>query len=143
MIRNNIETLIAEAMKNKDTVRLSVLRLIKTEFVKAEKDGKNVDEATEAVMLTKMVAQREDAIKQFTEANRNDLVEEETAQLQILKEFAPKAVSEEEIKEALQKMVDDGMEPSMKNMKEFISRIKIIYPTANGKIVSDFIKSLS
>jgi uncharacterized protein YqeY len=142
MIRNNIETLIAEAMKNKDTVRLSVLRLIKTEFVKAEKDGKNVDEATEAVMLTKMVAQREDAIKQFTEANRNDLVEEETAQLQILKEFAPKAVSEEEIKEALQKMVDDGLEPSMKNMKEFISRIKIIYPTANGKIVSDFIKSL-
>lgn len=143
MIRNNIETLIAEAMKNKDTVRLSVLRLIKTEFVKAEKDGKNVDEATEAVMLTKMVAQREDAIKQFTEANRNDLVEEETAQLQILKEFAPKAVSEEEIKEALQKMVDDGLEPSMKNMKEFISRIKMIYPTANGKIVSDFIKSLS
>lgn len=142
MIRNNIETLIAEAMKNKDTVRLSVLRLIKTEFVKAEKDGKNIDEATEAVMLTKMVAQREDAIKQFTEANRNDLVEEETAQLQILKEFAPKAVSEEEIKEALQKMVDDGLEPSMKNMKEFISRIKIIYPTANGKIVSDFIKSL-
>ena len=142
MIRNNIETLIAEAMKNKDTVRLSVLRLIKTEFVKAEKDGKNIDEATEAVMLTKMVAQREDAIKQFTEANRNDLVEEETAQLQILKEFAPKAVSEDEIKEALQKMVDDGLEPSMKNMKEFISRIKIIYPTANGKIVSDFIKSL-
>lgn len=142
MIRNNIETLIAEAMKNKDTVRLSVLRLIKTEFVKAEKDGKNIDEATEAVMLTKMVAQREDAIKQFTEANRNDLVEEETAQLQILKEFAPKAVSEEEIKEALQKMVDDGLEPSMKNMKEFISRIKVIYPTANGKIVSDFIKSL-
>ena len=142
MIRNNIETLIAEAMKNKDTVRLSVLRLIKTEFVKAEKDGKNIDEATEAVMLTKMVAQREDAIKQFTEANRNDLVEEETAQLQILKEFAPKAVSEDEIKEALQKMVDDGLEPSMKNMKEFISRIKVIYPTANGKIVSDFIKSL-
>ena len=142
MIRNNIETLIAEAMKNKDTVRLSVLRLIKTEFVKAEKDGKNIDEATEAVMLTKMVAQREDAIKQFTEANRNDLVEEETAQLQILKEFAPKAVSEDEIKEALQKMVDDGLEPSMKNMKEFMSRIKAIYPTANGKIVSDFIKSL-
>lgn len=142
MIRNNIETLIAEAMKNKDTVRLSVLRLIKTEFVKAEKDGKNIDEATEAVMLTKMVAQREDVIKQFTEANRNDLVEEETAQLQILKEFAPKAVSEDEIKEALQKMVDDGLEPSMKNMKEFISRIKVIYPTANGKIVSDFIKSL-
>lgn len=142
MIRNNIETLIAEAMKNKDTVRLSVLRLIKTEFVKAEKDGKNIDEATEAVMLTKMVAQREDAIKQFTEANRNDLVEEETAQLQILKEFAPKAVSEDEIKEALQKMVDDGLEASMKNMKEFISRIKVIYPTANGKIVSDFIKSL-
>lgn len=142
MIRNNIETLIAEAMKNKDTVRLSVLRLIKTEFVKAEKDGKTIDEATEAVMLTKMVAQREDAIKQFTEANRYDLVEEETAQLQILKEFAPKAVSEEEIKETLQKMVDDGLEPSMKNMKEFISRIKVIYPTANGKIVSDFIKSL-
>ena len=141
MIRNNIETLIAEAMKNKDAVRLSVLRLIKTEFVKAEKDGKTIDEATEAVMLTKMVAQREDSIKQFAEAKRYDLVECETAELDILKEYAPKPVSDDDIKEALQKMVDDGLEPSMKNMKEFMSRIKIIYPTANGKVVSDFIKN--
>lgn len=141
MIRNNIETLIAEAMKNKDAVRLSVLRLIKTEFVKAEKDGKTIDEATEAVMLTKMVAQREDSIKQFAEAKRYDLVEGETAELDILKEYAPKPVSDDDIKEALQKMVDDGLEPSMKNMKEFMSRIKIIYPTANGKVVSDFIKN--
>lgn len=141
MIRNNIETLIADAMKNKDTVRLSVLRLIKTEFVKVEKDGKTIDEATEAVMLTKMVAQREDAIKQFAEAKRYDLVEDETAELDILKEYAPKPVSDDDIKEALQKMVDNGLEPSMKNMKEFMSRIKVIYPTANGKVVSDFIKN--
>lgn len=143
MLRGNIETLIAEAMKNKDAVRLSVLRLIKTEFVKAEKDGKTIDEATEAIMLTKMVAQREDAIKQFAEAKRDDLVADETAQLIILKEFAPKAVSDEEIKEELQKMVDEGLEPSMKNMKEFMSRIKAIYPTVNGKVVSDFVKSFS
>ena len=56
MIRNNIETLIAEAMKSKDTVRLSVLRMVKSEFVKAEKDGNTIDEATEATMLSKMVA---------------------------------------------------------------------------------------
>ena len=143
MLRENIETLIAEAMKNKDAVRLAVLRLIKTEFVKAEKDGKTIDEATEAVMLTKMVAQREDSIKQFAEAKRDDLVANETAQLLILKEFAPKVVSDDEIKSELQKMVDDGLEPSMKNMKEFMSRIKAIYPTANGKVVSDFVKSFS
>ena len=143
MLRKNIETLIAEAMKNKDAVRLAVLRLIKTEFVKAEKDGKTIDEATEAVMLTKMVAQREDSIKQFAEAKRDDLVANETAQLLILKEFAPKVVSDDEIKSELQKMVDDGLEPSMKNMKEFMSRIKAIYPTANGKVVSDFVKSFS
>ena len=105
MIRNNIETLIAEAMKSKDTVRLSVLRMVKSEFVKAEKDGKTIDEATEATMLSKMVASREDTIRQFAEANRNDLVEAETAELNILKEYAPKPVSDEDIREALQKMV--------------------------------------
>ena len=143
MIRHNIETLIAEAMKNKDAVRLSVLRMVKSEFVKAEKDGKTIDEATEATMLSKMVAQREDTIRQFAEAKRNDLVEGETAELNILKEYAPKPVSDDDIKDALKKMVDDGLEPSMKNMKEFMNRIKSIYPTANGKVVSDFIKSLA
>jgi uncharacterized protein YqeY len=143
MIRNNIETLIADAMKSKDTVRLSVLRMVKSEFVKAEKDGKTIDEATEATMLSKMVASREDTIRQFAEANRNDLVEAETAELNILKEYAPKPVSDDDIRTELQKMVDDGLEPTMKNMKEFMSRIKSIFPTANGKVVSDFVKNFS
>ena len=84
-------------MKNQDSVKVNVLRLIKTEFVKKEKEGKELTEAIEATILTKMVAQREDSINQFTKANRFDLVEKEQAELSILKEFAPKEVSEEDI----------------------------------------------
>ena len=136
-----INQLIANAMKNKDEVRLNTLRMIKSAFVKAEKDGAIIDEVMEAKILTKMAAQSEDSISQFENGGRTDLAENEKLQLAIIKEFAPKEVSEEDVIKEWDRMIEDGLEPAMKNMKTFMANIKTIYPTANGKIISDYIKN--
>ena len=128
-------------MKNQDSVKVNVLRLIKTEFVKKEKEGKELTEAIEATILTKMVAQREDSINQFTKANRFDLVEKEQAELSILKEFAPKEVSEEDIIAETEKIIANMESVSMKDMKNILAEVQKTYPTANGKIVSQIVKT--
>lgn len=147
MIHNELDAMIASAMKEKNNQRLEVLRSIKNEFVKQEHNNVELNDKTEAVILSKMVAQREDSIKQFKEANRNDLVEKETLELNILKEFAPKEVSEEEIKQLTERMIvtyletkEESYKLSMKDMKFILEMVKEIHPSVNGKVVSTVIK---
>lgn len=141
MIYNQLNSLIAEAMKNKDNERVNVLRLIKSELVKKEKEGKELTEQIEANVLMKMVSQREDSIAQFTKANRMDLVENETKELNIIKEFAPKQVSDEDIIAETEKVISVMGTVTMKDMKNILAEVQKVYPTANGKIISQVVKS--
>lgn len=141
MIYNQLNSLIAEAMKNKDNERVNVLRLIKSELVKKEKEGKELTEQIEANVLMKMVSQREDSIAQFTKANRMDLVENETKELNIIKEFAPKQVSDEDIIAETEKVISVMGTVTMKDMKNILTEVQKVYPTANGKIISQVVKS--
>lgn len=141
MIYNQLNSLIAEAMKNKDNERVNVLRLIKSELVKKEKEGKELTEQIEANVLMKMVSQREDSIAQFTKANRMDLVENETKELNIIKEFAPKRVSDEDIIAETEKIISVMGTVTMKDMKNILAEVQKVYPTANGKIISQVVKS--
>lgn len=144
MLHTEIDKHIADAMKAHDDVRLAVLRSIKTEFVRKEKDGVKLDEKTEASILTKMVAQREDSINQFMSANRFDLVEVEGREMEVLKEYAPKEVSEADIIAKTEEVIaslGDGYVLSMKDMKSIMSKVQETYPTANGKTISMVIKN--
>ena len=141
MIYNQLNSLIAEAMKNKDNDRVNVLRLIKSELVKKEKEGKELTEQIEVSVLMKMVSQREDSIAQFTQANRMDLVENETKELNIIKEFAPKQVSDEDIIAETEKVISVMGTVTMKDMKNILAEVQKVYPTANGKIISQVVKN--
>ena len=141
MLHDVIDSLIAEAMKEKNGDRVNTFRLIKSELVKKSKEGKELNEALEASVLMKMVAQREDSINQFKAANRMDLVEHEQKELDIIKEFAPKQASDEEIKYAVFKIIsEENVRPELKNTKIFMTKVKEQYPSANGKVITDAIK---
>lgn len=143
MLSTRIDNLISESLKNQDHNRLSVLRLIKAELVKKEKDGVKLDEKSEGIILQKMISQREDSIKQYNSAGRKDLVESETIELNIIKEYAPKQVSDDEIKNKAREVINDlskSKQITMKDTKEIISIVQENYPTANGKIISQVIK---
>lgn len=145
LLINNIDHLIAEAMKNKDKNRLETLKLIKATLVKAQKDGTTLDEVNEGKLIKKMIKQSEDAITQFKQGKREDLAEEEAKQLEVIKEFAPVEASEEEIKVytngICQEMNDNGIVVDMKKMKDIMAKVQTVYTSASGKIISEVVKN--
>ena len=151
MLIEKIDNLIAEAMKEKNQVRLDTLRNIKTELLKLQKSEKGAlyNESMENEVILKMISRSEDSIKQFKEGNRNDLAEQEEAQLNIIKEFAPKIYSDGEIREYVNEVIknyisskSDGYKLSMKDTKPILEIVKLKCANANGKHVSDTIKSM-
>lgn len=143
MIYNSIDKLIAEAMKEHDNIRLSTLRLVKTKFLeyKTSKGAKPIDENIEITILRKMVNERKDSIEQYTAAGRPELAEKERKEMEIISEFLPAPITEENILEKFNSLLEEGIEPIRKNMGIFIKRIKDSYPTADGKMVSTIVSS--
>ena len=144
----DINKYIAEAMKSKDREKLSTLKLIKAELVKAEKDGITLDEAKEAKILMKMVDQRKESISQYIKGGRNDLAEAEQKEIDVIKEYIPEQPTDEEIEaytnDAINNYViekGDDYQVSMKDMKTILSIVQEKYPMANGKIVSNVLKN--
>jgi uncharacterized protein YqeY len=142
MLKDNIHQMIADAMKNNDQDALKVYRLISAELTNAEKNGTKLDEATEAKILLKMATQRKDSIAIYAANNRNDLVESETKELDIITQLAPKQPTEDDVANATRAAItayklskEDGYALTMKDMKPIMEIVKETYPTANGGIV--------
>lgn len=138
-----------EAMKNKNASELKTLRLIKAELTKAEKDGIALNDLSTFKILNKMVTQREESYKQYMDGKREDLALIEKEEMDIIKTFIPQQPSDEEIigkvKEVVSEYISlqgDGFKLSMKDMKPILSKVQETYPTANGKLVADVIKSV-
>jgi uncharacterized protein YqeY len=97
-IRDKINGDLIAAMKAKDPARLSVLRMMKAAVKNREVDlGAELDDAQAIQVLSTLIKQRRDSIEQFRKGGRNDLVEKETAEIPVIEEYLPPAVSDEEI----------------------------------------------
>lgn len=144
-MKDEMNAYIAQAMKNGESDKIKVLRSIKTLFTNFEKEGKELTDADEIKILLKLKSQYEDSIKQYANAGRNDLVSDEKNELDVLLQYIPKQPTNEEIelytKEIINKMISERNESiSMKDMKYILSEVQKIYPTVNGKIVSEIVK---
>ena len=149
MLHTEIDKHIANAMKERDMDLLNVLKLIKSEFVKAEKDGIVLDDVSETKILLKMLSQREDSIRQYVDGGRKDLADNEQKEIDIIKQFVPEQPSDEEIEEYTRGCISAyvltkkaGESLSMKDMKPLMNIVKEKYPSANGKIISKVLGSL-
>lgn len=144
----DINKLIMQAMKEKNQIELEVLRGIKNEFTKyiTQKQGNVVDDIVEGSILTKMKKQRLDSIESFKSANRLDLVDKEMLEYDIICKYAPKEVTEDELREIITIFVNnkraDGIAVSMKDMGELNKSIKSSFPSADGKIIANIFKNL-
>ena len=137
----NLDELIKDAMKSGDKTRLSVLRGIKTaemEF-RTAKNSKPLDESAEIQILRKLVGQREDAAKEYRQGGRIDLAENEEKEAAIIKEFLPAEVSREAIETAARKLITDK---EMRFMGTYIKELKVLFPTADGKVLSEVVKEI-
>lgn len=140
-MKNELNSLIMQAMKEHNTSRTETLRAIKTAFMNwqtsKEHAGQELTEADEIQIIKKLVKQREESVEQFIAARRGELVNEEQKQIMVLKEFLPAEATEEDIVRAfLQVKEVNGLEPIKKNMGVFVKEIKKSLPTADGKLVA-------
>ena len=101
-MKNNITSELSQAVKSGDKNRTHTLRLIlaaiKDKEIASRSSGENSEISDESViqLLKKMVKQRNDSIEMFSKANRNELVDKEKSEINIINEFLPKQLGEEE-----------------------------------------------
>ena len=143
----DINKMIASAMKARNKEELEVYKLIKAEFVKAEKAGVTLDDVEQAKILLKMCSQREDSIAQYVTGNRQDLADAEKFELDIIKGIMPKQPTDEEIEDYTRQAitaykVTNSDQISMRDMKPLLAIVQSKYPSANGKIVSKVLQSI-
>lgn len=133
-----------KAAKAKDKTRLSAIRMLKAALHNKEIDLKRqLNEAEMLQTLSAIVKQRKDSILQFAKGGRNDLVEKETAELQIIQEFLPEQMTDEELEAIVKKAISEVGAISVKDMgKVMKALIPQLTGKADGKIVGERVKAL-
>ena len=134
---------MVSAAKEKDKLRLSTVRLIKTALHNREIDLKRPLNDEECLqLLSAMVKQRRDSIEQFRQGGRMDLVEKEEAELKVIRTFMPEQMSIEDIEREIEKAIQEADAASIKDMGKVM---KVLMPRltgkADGKLVGEKVKA--
>jgi len=137
---------IMDAMKAKDTVRLSALRNIKKFIIEAKTAGTSVDELPDADVIriiSKLAKQGTDSAELYKSQNRQDLADEELGQVAVMQEFLPKQMTDEELTEAVKTIIAESGATSMKEMGKVMSiASKSLAGKADGKEIAAKVKEL-
>lgn len=145
-LKQHIENEIKSAMLARDKTRLSALRAIKSLILLEETKGGAKAEITqddEMRLLTKAAKQRKDSADIYHQQGRNDLFEVEIAELKIIQEFLPAALSDEELTVAIQAIITDTGASTAKDMGKVMGvASKQLAGKADGKAISEKVKSL-
>src|SRR5260221_2112836 len=143
-LAETIQKPLIDAMRAKDELRLSVLRMIKSAITYKETEKlRKLDEPESIQLLQTMVKQRKESIDQFAKGNRNDLVEKETKELAIIESYLPDGASEAEMDAAISKAVAETGATSIKRIGAVVKAAKAALDgkTADGKALSDRVRS--
>lgn len=124
-IKEQLNQAVKDAMRAKDKVRLGTLRMATAAFKQIEVDERiEVDDTRALAVLDKLIKQRKDAATQYKDANREDLMEQELKEADILQEFMPQPLSEDEINTLIEKAVSETGAESMKDMGKVMGILK-------------------
>jgi len=135
-----------EAMKTKDKVALESLRAIKSELLLIQTKSAATEELTkddEIKLLQKLVKQRKDSAAIYKEQGRDDLAEPELAQVEVISQFLPVQMSEEDVKNAVAEIIKTLGATSMKDMGNVMAEAsKQLAGKTDGKSISTAVKQL-
>ncbi|MDX1452946.1 MAG: GatB/YqeY domain-containing protein [Oleiphilaceae bacterium] len=124
-LKDTINAASKEAMRARDKQRLGTLRLIMAEFKRIEVDERiELDDARILAVLDKMIKQRRDSITQYEAADRHDLADVEKAELKVIEEFLPAALSDDEIAVLLEAAVAESGAESVRDMGKVMAILK-------------------
>jgi uncharacterized protein len=142
---DQIQKDIVEAMKAKDELRLSTLRMVKAALMnrKVEKMAELDDKESQQVLST-LIKQRKDSVEQFTKGGRQEMADKEAAEIKLIEAYLPKAAGEEEIVAGVKAVIAEMSSPTMKDMGSVMKNVMTRFATAgmrvDGKVVSEAVK---
>ena len=134
---------ITSAMKAKDPVRLSALRMLKAAIMnKGVEKGRDLDDAEVLQVIGSLVKQRRDSIDQFRAAGRTDLVDKESAEMAVLDAFLPPAASAADIDAAVAEAIAETGAASVKDMGKVMKAVmpKLAGKTTDGRAVNEAVR---
>lgn len=142
MLRDRLNEEMKQAMKARDEIRLSVIRLIRSSVKNREIESRhelNDGEITEVVST--LVKQRRESIRMFGEAGRTDLVEKEEKELSVLLAYLPQQLSREEVEALVVQAIADSGAQGPKDMGKVMKAIMPhVAGRADGSLVSAVVK---
>ena len=130
-LKKQLTTAMKDAMRAKAKERLGAIRLMLADIKQIEVDERiEIDDARVLVVLDKMLKQRRDSINQYTKAGRQELADIEEAEIVVIQEFLPEALSDEE----LTAMIDDAITTTgAESMRDMGKVMGIIRPKIQGR----------
>ncbi|MDO9595559.1 MAG: GatB/YqeY domain-containing protein [Lutibacter sp.] len=145
-LQEKIMDKMKEAMKTKDKVALESLRAIKSELLLIQTKSAASEELTqddEIKLLQKLVKQRKDSAAIYKEQGREDLAEPELAQVEVISQFLPVQMSEEDVKNAVAEIIKSVGATSMKDMGNVMAEAsKQLAGKTDGKSISTAVRQL-
>ena len=141
-LKEKLQEDLKSSMKNKDTVKKSVVTLIRAAIKQHDVDNR-VELADDAIIdiISKQLKQRKDSLAEFVKANRDDLVEETKSEIQVLEGYLPQQLSEEELEKIVIETIAEVGATSMKDMGKIMATIKPkTAGRADGRKINELVK---
>ena len=138
-----IQSDLTAAMKAKDELRLSVLRMVKSALKNKEIEKvRPLDDMESLQVLQTLVKQRRESVDQFTRGGRKDLADKEQKEIAIIEEYLPAAPSDDEVHHAIEAAIAEAGADSLKQMGAVIkaARARLEGKSVDGKVLSDRVR---
>jgi len=143
-LEKEIMTAMKEAMKAKDQTALAALRAVKSEILLAKTSGgsEELSSDDEIKLVQKLVKQRKESARIFSEQNREDLSEPELAQAKVLEQFLPEQLTEAEIEKVIVSIIESTGAAGMKDMGKVMGQANAhLAGKADGRTISTIVKA--
>lgn len=144
MLKEKLLEDLKDAMKTKNVNKKNAVQMVRTAILQIEKD-KGIEVSDEQILgiVAKEVKTRKDAIAEYEQANREDLIEKANEEIKALEEYLPKQLTDEELVTEVKKVIEKLNATSMKDMGPVMKETKAtIGAQADGKRINEVVKSL-
>lgn len=142
-LRQKLDDDLKEAMRAKDSVRMETIRSVKSAILLKETQGGAVDDPTVIQIVRSLIKQREDSIEQYQLGGRQDLVEKETREKELLSNYVPEAPDAATVERTVREAITELSATSMRDMGKVMQAVTSkLGPSVDTKAVSQVVKSL-
>ena len=143
-LKERLKQDLKEAMRYKQIIKRDSIRAINTMIKQIEVDERRQLDDNEIIkLIQKGIKQRQEAILQYQNANRDDLIQKEQSQIDIFKTYLPTQLDDSELEQEVRKIIDEVKANSLKDMGKIMSKAKLtIGSKADGKRINEMVKKI-